>query len=248
MKYPCSIFMIIFLFTHAANSASVNHSLFSQLLKQYVSSGRVNYGQLKNDPRLKKYIHTLENANPYTIKGKKNQLAYWINAYNAFTLKIICDNYPVRSIKDISRLFSSVWDKKFINIRHRQYSLNDIEHRIIRRRFNEPRIHFALVCAAKSCPPLRSEAYTGSMLNNQLKDQGNKFLRNRRLNRFDIQKKKASLSRIFKWYRKDFPRSDRDFFLYLAKFASPEISNAIKAAPEAWSIYYLHYNWSLNRK
>jgi len=248
MKTAVYVFLIIIMILPSVQGRENDHSLFTAVLKTHVKNGKVNYAALKNDKRLDRYTAFLSATNPYTIAGKQNQLAFWINAYNAFTLQIVCRNYPVKSIKDIGSVFKSVWNQNFIRLKGREYSLNDIEHKIIRVRYNDPRIHFALVCAAKSCPPLRPEAYVGSRLDKQLNDQGKKFLRNRLLNRFNVAEKKVFLSSIFKWYRKDFPRSDRDFLVFLARFINPEEGRAVKRDPPGWEIDFLRYDWRLNRR
>ena len=131
------------------------HDIFSQILADHVRDGWVDYRSLKNDARLDTYIMQLAGTNPDSIPSREEKLAFWINAYNAYTLKIITDNYPVKSIRDLNKgLFGgSVWDQQLVTINGEKTTLNTIEHKIIRPLFNEPRIHFALVCAAKSCPP-----------------------------------------------------------------------------------------------
>jgi hypothetical protein len=152
------------------------HRLFTEILATYVNNGRVDYTKLCRDPRLADYIDLLSSTDPEEIVGEDEQLAFWINAYNAFTLKIICDNYPLKSINDLhfgglvlgTVLKKTVWDKEFVVINKREMSLNHIEHDIVRPIFGDPRAHFALVCASVSCPPLRSEAYEGHRLDEQL--------------------------------------------------------------------------------
>ena len=141
---------------------ALRHRLFSELLSTYVHDGIVNYKKLKSDKRLAEYIGWLSKADPDALPNEKEQLAFWINAYNAYTLKIICDNYPVESINDLhtgglvigSVLKTTVWDKKFVVVNGNTMTLNTIEHEIVRPKFNDPRGHFALVCASKSCPQL----------------------------------------------------------------------------------------------
>ena len=159
-----------------------NHDLWDALLKEYVKDGRVNYQLLyENREQLDIYLARLQSHPPSADWSREEQLAYWINAYNAFTIKIILIHYPVKSIKDIGSklqipLVNSTWDIHFIEIGDKELSLNDIEHRILRKEFNEPTIHFAIVCASMSCPPLRNEAYFASNIDKQLNEQALAFI------------------------------------------------------------------------
>jgi len=147
-------------------TSPIEHTIWDALLKKYVSpDGTVNYkGFIRDKATFEEYL-TLLSKNPPNKKtwSKAAQLAYWINAYNAFTVKLIIDHYPVKSIKDIKKgipFLNSVWDMEFFHIGGKEMNLNDIEHDLIRRQFKEPRIHFAVNCASYSCPRLRNEAYT----------------------------------------------------------------------------------------
>ncbi len=241
-----SLFLAFILCLPLLSIARPNDALFTAILKTHVKNGRVNYSELKKDGRLARYCKSLESTDPASLKNADEQLAFWINAYNAYTLKIVVDNYPVKSIKDIGSIIRSVWRIPFVPIGPRTMTLDDIEHGIIRKQFKEPMIHFALVCAARSCPPLREEAYKGQSLKNQLEDQGKRFLRNQKLNRFDLPKRQAYLSSILKWYREDFPSGDRNFFIYLSRFAPQNAAASLSGEPALWSVRYLGYDWSLN--
>jgi len=231
-----------------------SHGLFTELLTQYVHDGKVNYNELRKDDRLDKYLSQLSQTSPDGIEDEKEKLAFWINAYNAFTLKIICDNYPVKSIKDLSFggsvignvLNTTVWDKKFVEINGSKMSLNHIEHEIIRKNFNNPGIHFALVCAAVSCPPLRSEAYEGYKLDDQLKEQGKVFFCDKSKNYFEVDKGIAHLSKILDWYGSDFGANDTEVLRSIARFLPAQIASALEKNPGNWKIEYNDYDWSLN--
>ena len=229
-----------------------SHSLFTRVLRDHVRDGWVNYRPLKEDSRLEAYIRQLAGTDPKSLPSEKEKLAFWINAYNAYTLKIITDNYPVKSIKDLPKgggLFKgSIWDKKLVIINNRETTLNTIEHKIIRPVFKEPRIHFALVCAAKSCPPLRSEAYEAARLDEQLDDQARIFLNNKKKNSFNPKIRKASLSMIFRWFGKDFARKKEDLLRYLARYLPAEVAASIRERPEKWSVSHKRYDWSLNER
>jgi len=246
---------LMFGFLSVAPGDSQNpHAIFTTLLQEYVHDGQVDYQNLCDDDRLQIYLTQLENTDPDTIADKDARLAFWINAYNAFTLKVICDGYPVDSINDlhwggliVGTIFNkTIWDKKFIRIGGGKLSLNNIEHDIIRKQFDDPRIHFALVCAAKSCPPLRAEAYTGARLDEQLNEQARIFFGQESKNRFDVENKTAYLSKIMDWYDDDFADNDEGLLLYVAQFLPERVAEAIKADPHAWDIEHTHYDWSLN--
>src|SRR5690606_20024244 len=160
------------------------------------------------------------------------------------TIALILENYPVKSIKDIGSgplitFVNSPWDIKFIDIGDEQYDLNNIEHGIIRKDFNDPRIHFALVCAAKSCPELRNEAYTGARLNRQLEEEAIAFINDPDRNR--ISKGKAIVSKYFTWYAGDFKQNGKSVIDYLNQYAK------IKINPDA-ELDFLEYDWSLNER
>ncbi len=235
-------------------SAQERHQAFTRLLAEPVHDGRVNYRALCDAPGLAAYCEQLRSAIPDTISDREARLAFWINAYNAFTLKVICDHYPVASIKDLhfggrilgTVLKKTVWDRPFIRIGGETYTLNQIEHEIIRPEYGDPRIHFALVCAAVSCPPLRPEAYEGPILDRQLDDQARTFLRDPERNQWNASDRTASLSKILEWYGGDFGGTDVERLLYLATFLPAKEADAIRGNPQAWHIQYEHYDWGLN--
>ena len=169
------------------NTFTVDHSVFDVILQQYVDEqGRVDYAALKSEETLASYLDHLEGV-PTSELATNEAVAYWINAYNAYTLKLIVDNFPVGSIREITPLrikglslaipkINSPFEYKIAHIDGEVFSLDDIEHGILRKRYEEPRIHFALVCASVSCPDLRREAYTGADLDHQLEEQARSFL------------------------------------------------------------------------
>ena len=162
---------------------------------------------------------------------KNETLAYWINAYNAFTIKLIINNYPVKSIKDIK----NPWDQEFIPIGEDLMTLNEIEHDILRK-MNEPRIHFAIVCASISCPKLLNEAYISSKLDLQLTIATEEFLLDTSKNR--LSQNDLKLSKIFKWFTKDFTQNE-SLIDFLNQYSNISISENAK-------ISYQDYNWDLN--
>jgi len=206
-----------------SESKPVTHEDFTVLLKKHVNlDGMVDYkGLIADSLALNDYLNKLEKGHPNDkYWSDAEQQAYWINAYNAYTLQIVMRNYPVVSIKDIAGSIpftNTVWDEKFINIEGQVYDLNNIEHGILRKQFVEPRVHFALVCASYSCPPLRTEAYEASTLDSQLVDQADLFINDGDRNM--ISEKSAKVSKIFSWFSGDFkavkPASSKGGFYYL---------------------------------
>lgn len=237
-----------------AQTADDQHLLFTQILQDYVSNGLVKYKKLKDDMRLDKYLEQLENTNPKKIVDEKNRLAFWINAYNAYTLKFVIEEYPVESINDLhwgglylgSLLGTTIWDDEKIVINGIEFSLNNIEHDIIRKKFNEERIHFALVCASISCPSLRNEAYEGYKLDKQLGEQAELFFNDVTKNKFDKRTRTASLSKILSWYKSDFGKDEQAILSYVVQFIDKETADDIKSNSSEWNIEYLYYNWDLN--
>ena len=213
-------------------AAGPNHKIFDDILRANVSSsGKVNYAAIKSDKaKLEGYLRELAGTN---IKGlnRNEQLAYWINAYNAFTIKKIIDNYPVASITDLNG--GKPWDIKDIKLDGAVYSLNNIENDIIRPQFKEPRIHFAVNCAAKSCPPLLNRAWTASNLESNFEKQAKSFINDPSQN--SISSGSAQVSKIFEWYGVDFG----DLKTYLNKYAKTKIGSDV-------TIGFKDYDWSLN--
>lgn len=245
--------MILFLFIIAAGNLSAqDHQLFTDVLKKHVRNGLVDYKNLKVDNTFDKYLSQLRATNPDKF-DRNEKLAFWINSYNAFTLQIVIDNYPIESITDLHTggkiigylLGKTVWDKEFITINNKKYSLNDIEHKILRK-LNEPRIHFAIVCASASCPELLNEAFESNTLEIQLERQTIRFLEDKTRNDFDLKNKNANISELFNWFEEDFGESDEDILKFIAKYVSKNISTEILSNISKWSISHKDYDWSLN--
>ncbi len=213
---------------------SLDHSTWNTLLSKNVSSsGKVNYKAFKaNQSELDKYLSHLSSNAPTSSWSSNEKLAYWINAYNAFTVKLIIDNYPLKSITDLDK----PWDKKFINIGGKEYSLNDIEHNILRKEFNDPRIHFGIVCASYSCPQLLNKAYTANSVNALLDIQAKRFINDKTRN--VISPTKVQLSEIFNWFKDDFTKQG-SIIDYINKYS------VISVNADA-DISYLKYSWALN--
>ncbi len=211
-----------------------DHMKWETLLQTFVDgNGRVNYGGFKkSEGELDKYLRSLEENYPQSSWSKGEQLAYWINAYNAYTIKLILNQYPVKSILDIDN--GKAWDRKWIELDGKKLSLNNIENDIIRKRFNEPRIHFAVNCAAVSCPPIVNRAFTASNLESLLQERTVRFINDQNHNK--ISDGKAQVSKIFEWYGEDFG----DLVSYLNKYSKTKIEEEAK-------ITFMEYNWALNQ-
>jgi hypothetical protein len=222
------------------NTTQVDHQKWSDLLKKHVSkTGQVNYkAWSQNHTELDQYLTTLSQNIPGKNWTEPQKMAYWINAYNAFTIKLILNHYPLKSIKEISDgtpMINSPWDLKFFQIDNVDFDLNAIEHQILRKEFQEPRIHFAINCASISCPKLRNEAYFATRLEAQLEQQAKEFIHDPTKN--IINADQTSLSAIFNWFQSDFTR-DGDLLMYLKKY-QPALNQKNK-------VVYLSYNWNLN--
>jgi hypothetical protein len=208
----------------------------------------VAYAALARDgrPALAAYLDALSAtcAADYERWSREERLAFWINVYNAFTVELILDHYPVASIRKIGWLPGAAFRRRFIpmpGLKGGDVSLDDVEHGTLRRDFREPRIHFALVCAARSCPALRNEAYRAADLDRQLDDQGRAFLADARRNRFDAATNTLRLSRIFDWFRADFEAAAGSVRAYAARY----LDDPDATGPDV-EIEFLDYDWSLN--
>ena len=211
----------------------VNHTTWNQLLKKHVSDqGKVDYLGFKKDLiELNAYLDWLSKSKPSETWSKDQLMAFWINAYNALTIKLIVDRYPISSIKDIY----SPWNIKVITIANKKLSLNNIEHDILRK-MGDPRIHFGIVCASISCPKLQNEAFNTQNTNRLLNKASKEFLADSTKN--ELTTDAAELSKIFKWFAKDF-KQEGSLIDFLNKFADIRIaSNA--------TISFKDYNWGLN--
>lgn len=215
---------------------NLDHSQWDILLKEYVDDdGLVDYKGFKKDSeKLNRYVKFLSNNVPKQTWSYEELLAYYINVYNANTIKLIVDNYPVRSIKDINATISPFL-KKFIYVGDKEFSLNDIEKGILQK-MNEPRVHFAINCASFSCPKLMRNAYTAKNVDSLMELAAKEFI-NSENNNLSINT--IQLSEIFKWYKSDFLKQSKTLIDYI------NIYSKLLINPEA-SISYINYNWNLN--
>lgn len=262
---------LIFIFTllglYSVNASAVNtfdHSAWNALLQQNIhlleggKASQVDYQGFADDKvYLEEYLKTLENVSQSEFDGwpKNDQLAFLINAYNAWTVELILTKWPdLKSIKDLGRFFSSPWSKAFAPLLGEVRSLDDIEHKLIRGsdRYNDPRIHFAVNCASIGCPALANQAFQGDNLENLLESQTELFLADSSRNR--LSGKKLELSSIFKWYREDFEKGWKGYNsleAFISHYASSmSLPENVKAALDnkKVDINFLDYDWALNKK
>jgi len=245
MKIFYFLFFVALSFQCSRPSKAPSHQQYHNLLQKNVSDdGRVNYrGFIRDSAELNQYLKTLR-LNPPDEKywSKHEQMAYWINAYNAFTIQLIVKYYPLESIRDIGSsiqvpFVNTPWDIKFITIGKDRIDLNNIEHGILRQKFSDPRIHMALVCASKSCPRLLNEAYESERLDEQLNAQCETFLNDSVRNK--LAEQHAELSMIFKWYADDFSKNGNSLLSFLNKYSRVKLKQDTQ-------ITYVEYDWSLN--
>lgn len=226
-----------------ARANEVDNRIYADLLGRYVKAGVVDYKGLKTEEaRLDAYLSVLAEVDPSQF-SREARFAFYINAYNAWTLKLILGGYPgVASIKDMGSLFASPWKKKIARIDGEPLSLDEIEHEILRPEFKDARVHFAINCAALSCPPLKSEPYEAHRLENQLTEATIAFVN--RTDRNFLKDDTLYLSKIFKWFKEDFKP---DVVGFVQKHATGALKTHLQAAGEI-KLSYLDYDWSLNGK
>ena len=229
----------------------VDHSSWQEIISRYVEAGedginRLDYRNLlaQDRSKLEDYLRQVSDLHP-TEYTRDEQLAYWINLYNALTVKVILDHYPTKSILDISispGLFKfGPWDKRLITIDGVRLSLNDIEHRILRPIWKSPLIHYALNCASIGCPNLSRTAYDGKNVHRMLEQAAISYVNHPRGVR--VTKRRIKLSKIYKWYRSDFGRNDQEVLDHILKYASAELKEKIDRRSK---INRYGYDWKLN--
>jgi len=236
---------ILFLFFTGQSPAGtdIDNRIYASLLKKHVKNKHVNYDGFKKDEKLlDEYLSILSHTNVKML-SKKSRFAFYINAYNAFTIKLVLTKYPgINSIKEIGSFFSNPWNKKFILLQGRIVTLDHIEHNILRPIFKDPRVHFAINCASKSCPALRDEPYKGETLETQLNDQAEKFINDKK-NTF-IKADTLFISKIFKWFEEDFSNNP---LLFIKRYMFKTFKKKLDSSGPDIKIDYLNYDWTLNR-
>lgn len=240
----------LFLVANAvANAATFDHShaRFQKVLQAHLQNGAVNYAGLKtNRTELDTYLKEVASVSEAEFKtwSREHKLAFLVNTYNATVLRLVIEHYPLKSIKRIGGLFGSPFRLSIIDLFGQKLSLDDLEHGIIRPQFNEPRVHFALVCAARSCPSLRNEPYTAERLTEQLQAQGKLFLNDPAKNRVDLRTGVIHFSPIFKWFAEDFTTTNGSVVAFVAEYFSAPVREELKQ--RKFKIKWMDYDWSLN--
>ncbi len=226
MKYL--VFLLVCMTT--CLMAQPNYKNYDAFLQKYVnSSGKVNYKKIKKS-ETEALAKEFQAAIPQKNWSKNEQLTYWLNAYNLFTIKLIVENYPVAKITDLDK--GKPWDVKRIDLGGKTYSLNDLENEVIRPTFKDARIHFAINCAAKSCPPLYNKAFTSDKVQTLLESRTKAFLTSKAN---VLAEKKVKISKIFDWYKTDFGELN----VFLSKYST------VKVAKDA-VVEFADYDWNLN--
>ncbi len=238
--YLC-VFMCL-LFGTDAYGGTFNYNAFEKILNEYVKDGRVDYERLKKSNVMDMYISQLAEAHLGSLKTRAQKLTFWINAYNALAIKGVLDNYPLKSVMDVEGFF----DKLKYEIAGVEYTLNDIENRVIRPTFGDPRIHFALVCASLSCPNLESKAFKPEDLDKELDEAGRKFLQDSAKNKIDKNKGIVYLSKIFEWYAQDFIKSSGSVLEFVRDYFSDEDRKYLRGRD--FKVEFWEYDWNLNDK
>lgn len=217
----------------AVHASAFDHGAWDHLLQKHVTKGgQVDYAGFRNDPSLKVYLKSLSAAKPSAAWTVNERKAFWINAYNAFTVQLILDHPGVKSIKDIP----DPWKTEFITIGGQKMDLDHIENVELRKNLDDPRIHFAIVCASRSCPMLWDHAYTADGLDKQLDDAACRFINDPSRN--IIKGDNVQLSKVFDWFKDDFTKG-RTLIQFINQYAASPI-------PANTTVSFLEYNWGLN--
>jgi len=226
---------------------TVDHSAYDALLKAHVVNGRVDYDAFERDPAFARYLASLNRVDEGRL-GEDERLAFWINVYNAYTIALVNKHHERQSIRNINRSLGVLrlkgpWNEPIVRAAGRTMTLDEVEHRVLREQFHEPRIHFALVSASVGSPPLRSEAYTGEKLVDQFWEQGKVFLRESP-EKNSFEKRRFRASPIFTFYRSDFGSSRTD----IGSFLAPWFEGDVKARLEKGEFFLMDtkFDWGLN--
>ncbi len=227
--------IVLLLISATSFAQNFDYKNYNQFLVKYVSdNGNVNYDKINsNKTELDAIIKQFEKLQPAEKWAKNEKLAYYINAYNVYTLKVVIDNYPTKSIKDID----NAWDNKMITKGKSKISLSDVEHKILRK-MNEPRIHFAINCASFSCPNLLNEAFLPETINKQLETATKSFINDKTKNL--ITTNEIKISEIFNWFSGDFKTKKTSLIDFLNTYSTIKIDKKAK-------VKFLDYNWNLNK-
>jgi hypothetical protein len=220
--------------------SQISHELWESMVSAQVRDGRVDYSGIRHDARFPTYVASLDRVDPSQL-STYDRLAFWINAYNAFAVKGILDGYSPATLFGRYRYFIG----REYQVGGRSVNLYDLERSILIAQFQEPRIHFAIVCASASCPKLQPWAYHGRQLESQLEQVTREFVNDPARNRFDRSTRTAHLSMIFKWFEQDFARHSGTVLGFVGKYVQDaQLQQELRAQP--YKVEFLDYDWSLN--
>lgn len=219
----------------------VSHQAWDQIVQAHVRDGQVDYPAIQADGTLDDYVRELNRIDPTRLPRRQDQLAFWINAYNAFAIKGILDHYSPMTLWGRYRYFIG----RDYQVGGTTINLYDLERHVLIEQFHEPLMHFAIVCASTSCPKLQSWAYLPDQLDHQLDHAAREFINDPTRNRFDRKQKVASLSMIFQWFEKDFSAATGSVLAYVARYVD-DSELARELAQPGYRIEFLEYDWSLN--
>jgi len=232
--------LILSIFILSVVAIQAQSSDFNSLLQENVDKqGNVDYKSLKNNEAdLDLYLNYLSKTTPSKEWSKNKEKAFWINVYNAYTIKIILTNYPLKSITNIKNNGKTAWKTPFAKVGGKTYTLDHIEHEILRKKFNDARIHVGVNCASRSCPKLGNIAFTENNIESELERLMKEFINDTTKNK--ISQKKIIISEIFNWFPNDFTK-EGSLIDYINKYSEITVN-------EKAQIKYLTYDWSLNEK
>lgn len=230
-----------------SQSSTLDHAIWDAFLTTYVAQSadgihRVRYGAVtpESRQRLEEYISGLEAVDTAQLT-RDQQLAYWINLYNAATVRMILEQYPISSIRKVKVSGKGPWDHAVVTVQQLALSLGDIEHHIVRALFPDPRIHYALNCASIGCPNLAVRAYTAETLEQMLEEAAKAYVNHPR--GVSLRKNKADISKIYGWYREDFGDGEADVVAHIKRYAEGDLSESLKAVKK---VGRYDYDWALN--
>ena len=227
----------------AASAPAFDHAPFDEILRAHVHAGRVDYRSLKAEAEdeLQRYLRLLAAVDPEQFAERDDQLAFWLNAYNAFVIAGVVERYPaIESVMDVPDFFK----QKRWTAGGRRHSLDEIENEIIRPTFKDPRIHFILVCAAQSCPPLQAKAMKGETLQADLEQITRAVINDTAYVRPDAEAKALHLTRIMSWYKQDFVDKDGSLEAFLVRYLEAPARRRVEGG--SLKIQFMKYDWALN--
>lgn len=226
----------------SAGETDYEPSRFAALLQKYVAGGRVNYSGFAKNSEFNAHLESLKTVDPGSMSTNE-ALAFWVNAYNALVIKNVNDNPGMKKPTNVNGFF----DRTKFTVANQSLTLNDIENKVVRPKFNEPLIHFGLVCAARSCPPLVPQLYTSSNVRSLLAKNATSYLADATQNSFDPASGTLRVSRIFEWYIADFGGDHNGIIAFVTKHAPDSMADEISAA-ESVTVVFNEYDWRLNSR